>query len=255
MPLAAAAVIAAGTYMAARSQKKPQQAPGVDIGQTLGDTISSNIANAPEAEYLARRTNEFNQNQNLALLEKAIPGYGAWAKKQAATADSYASGKISDETANNLTRLAAERGISTGARGQANDYSLLRDFGVQQQQQQQYSSNIMQTLAGLAKVSPMSPLAMYATPSQGLQAATYNQGQDQSYLNAMNSYNNTQAAAPWNALAAGAGAYMSYGGWGAANSQKLTYDQFLNQNPNSSAAQYYNNRPYTPVQTNWSFSN
>lgn len=216
MPLIiAAALVAGGTYMAAKSQKAPKQAAGVDVGAATGDAIRGNIENAPEAEYLARRTNNFNQSQNLSLLEKAIPGYSDWSKQMAGNASAYASGKISDEQAGNLTRLAAERGISTGVRGQANDFSLLRDFGIDQYQANGQSASIMTMLAGLNKVNPMSPLSQYATPGMAMGAAQQNQANDQAYLNAQNAYQNQQAAAPWTALAAGAGAYMGAAGGGA----------------------------------------
>jgi hypothetical protein len=218
----AAVVVGGSTYM---SQKKGSKAPGqaaaVDPQQVQLEAIQGNSRNSPEIEALLRRANSFTQGQNLSLLDQAIPGYSQIAQNLSnqamqASADPYA---LPKEFSDNLARQAAERGINTGVRGQANDFSLLRDFGVNSlqygQQQIASSQNILQTLAGLAKVNPLSPLSMYIQPGQALQGAYQQQSADQAAMNAQQAAANRQAAAPWNALAAGVGTFAGMYGGGA----------------------------------------
>lgn len=185
------------------------------------DAIASNNRNTPEIEALLRRANSFTQSENISLLNQSIPGYSQIAQNlsnQALQASANPYG-LPKEFSDNLARQAAERGINTGVRGQANDFSLLRDFGVNSlqygQQQLQSSQNILQTLAGLSKVNPLSPLSMYIQPGQALQGAYQQQSADQSYLNASQAAKNKQAAAGWQGLAAGAGVFGGMYGGGA----------------------------------------
>jgi hypothetical protein len=218
----AAVVVGGSSYMASKKgSKAPGQAAAVDPTAVQAQTIQGNSANTPEIEALLRRANSFTQDQNLSLLNQAIPGYGQIAQNlsnqaQQASANPYG---LPQEFSDNLARQAAERGINTGVRGQANDFSLLRDFGVNSlqygQQQIASSQNILQTLAGLAKVNPLSPLSMYVQPGQAIQGAYQQQGADQAALNANQAAANKQAAAPWNALAAGAGVFGGIYGAGA----------------------------------------
>lgn len=210
--IGAAVVVGGATYMATRSQKAPSYAGDVNVGATAAESIRTNIANAPEAEMLTRRTNAFNQRENMRLLEQAMPGYGKWAETMSSNAIAQSQGKISAEQSAALTRFAAERGIKTGVRGVANDYSLLRDFGVNQMQAQQQSMGIVGSLMSMAKVNPMSSSSMYVAPAQALAVASENRSAQQGFMNSMNAYENQQRAAGWNALAAGAGAYMGMSG-------------------------------------------
>lgn len=216
----AAVVVGGSTYMAQKKgAKAPGQAAPVDVGEASADAIRANNQNTPEIEALLRRANQFTQDQNLSLLNRAIPGYDEIAKNlsnqaRQASENPY---QLPKEFSDNLSRIAAERGINTGVRGQAGDFSLLRDFGVNSlqygQQQLASSQSILSTLAGLAKVNPLSPLSMYVTPQNALSAASENRSADQAYLNAQQAAANQRAAAPWNALAAGAGVFAgAYGG-------------------------------------------
>lgn len=222
----AAVVVGGSTYMSQKAgSKAPGQAAPIDIGGASAEAIRANAVNSPEIEALLRRSNEFTQNQNLSLLNQAIPGYSEIAKNLSgraleASADPYA---LPKDFTDNLTRLAAERGINTGVRGQAGDFSLLRDFGVNSlqygQQQLGMSQSILGTLASLGKVNPLSPLSMYVTPANALSAASENRSAEQASLNAQQAAANRSAAAPWNALAAGAGVFAgAYGGAGAGGS-------------------------------------
>lgn len=223
--LGSAVVVGVGTYAAGASQKAPGKAAAIDPTQVQADTIRGNVQNTPEIEALLRRANSFTQGQNLSLLNQAIPGYSQIAQNlsnqaQQASANPYA---LPKEFSDTLARQAAERGISTGVRGQAQDFSLLRDFGVNSlqygQQQLASSQNILTTLAGLAKVNPLSPLSMYIQPGQALQVASENRSAEQAYLNAQQAAANKRAAAPWEGLSAAAGVFggMYGGGFGGSN--------------------------------------
>jgi hypothetical protein len=222
--IGAAAVTAVGGIISSKQAKKGagQTASPINIGDTAQQSIAANTQNEPEIEALLRQSNAFTQNQNLSLLNKAIPGYSSIAgnlskQAQEASADPYA---LPKDFTDNLTRLAAERGINTGVRGQANDFSLLRDFGVNSlqygNQRIQQSQGILQTLAGLAKVNPLSPLSFYATPQQSLAAATGNQSLAQSGINAQNQANLYASQNEWSSFSRLAG--TAAGAWNSYNS-------------------------------------
>lgn len=211
--VAAAAVTAgAGVYNAKQAQKGAgKTAPPIDIGEVNRTNIQSNIENLPDIQHLLRESNKFQQKQNLSLLEQAVPGYSGISSNLAGiAAESSANpyGLPEDFTAN-LERLAAERGINTGVRGQANDYSLLRDFGVNSlqfgQQRIGQAQSIVSMLAGLGKVNPLSPLSFMSSPDSALAAASGNQSLQQSSLNAKSAANNYANAAMTNSFSQFAG--------------------------------------------------
>lgn len=208
---------AVGANAAKKAGKGGTAAP-LDIGTVSRDALRANNANAPEAEALSRRTNSFNQAESLRMLEEAIPGYGDLSKKLSGIAGQSLSNPydLPAEFSANLERQAAERGINTGVRGQAGDFSLLRDFGINSlqygQQQIGQAQSIMTMLAGLGKVNPLSPLSFYATGDSAMAAASGNQALQQSALNAR-AAGDAQAMSTWGqtigALAGVAGGYMN----------------------------------------------
>ena len=231
-------------YFTAKNQKAPAYAGDVDVSKAQNDALRANIQNMPEMENVLSRGNQFNQQQNLSLLESAIPGYSKWASQMGANANAYANGTISNEQAGNLSRLAAERGINVGSRGQANNFSLLRDLGIDQYQAGNASMGIMGTLASMAKVNPMSPMSMMVTPQQGLSVAESNRSAKQAWLNADQASKNVSSNAFWAGLAAGdatfqqamgmgggsgGGGSMGGGGWG----------QFMKMGQSSSSQNSY----------------
>lgn len=205
----AAVAVAAGTAIsgavsanASKKAGRAGQAAPLDINDITANTLRGNNALAPEAEALSRRTNSFNQSEALRMLEEAIPGYGELSKKLTGIAGESLSNPydLPAEFSANLERQAAERGISTGVRGQAGDFSLLRDFGINSlqygQQQIGQAQSIMTMLAGLGKVNPLSPLSFYATGDSALAAASGNQNLQQSALNARTA-GDAQAMSTW----------------------------------------------------------
>jgi hypothetical protein len=201
------------------------QAP-LDIGQTSRTAIDTNLQNSSGIEALLSRGNSFNQDQALSLFNKAFPGYeklaGSLTKQAQDAADNpYA---VPKEVEDNIARIAAERGISTGARGQVNDFSLLRDLGVNSlnygNTRLQQASSITSMLGSLApKVNPMSPSSFYVTPNNAADIANGNatnaQATAQSYNNAKAATDATNSTNMWNSIATlgglGAGALTKNG--------------------------------------------
>lgn len=250
--VAGAAITAVGGVVSANQAKKGagKTAPPIDIGDVSKTAIQANIENMPDIEALLKQSNKFQQRQNLSLLEQAVPGYSGISSNLAgiaaeSSANPYA---LPKDFTDNLTRLAAERGINTGVRGQANDYSLLRDFGVNSlqfgQQRIGQAQSIVSMLAGLGKVNPLSPLSFMTSPDAALAAASGNQALQQSSINAQQSAKNYANASMVNSFSQFAGQAMgAYSGYqqnqNAGKGGAMTYDSYLQQNPNSTAARGY----------------
>lgn len=207
----------AGAFLGG-GQKAPAQAPfvPVDLQAEQNKAIQGNLANQSSINSLVSSTNSFDQDQALALSEKAAPGITALRKKLTDTSAGLLDNPygVPKDVQDNLARIAAERGISAGTRGQFSDFSLLRDLGVNSLQYGNSRINQAGNLASLVssiapKVNPMSPLSFYVTPGQSAQvAASNNQGQQQTQQagnNATTAADNYQRAT-WTNLISQAGA-------------------------------------------------
>ena len=154
----------------------------LDLGAAQQQSLANNKAAMPSIEQLLAQSNTFQQGQASSLLERAIPG---WGKLQAsltnlATTTAQNPYQLPADVTQNLARIAAERGISAGTRGQFNDFSLLRDLGVNSLQygasRISQAQGLAQTLAALApRVNPMSPLSFLTTPQEQLGVNQYNE--------------------------------------------------------------------------------
>lgn len=137
-------------------------------------------------ESLLSEANRYTQEEANSLAEMASPGYSRVSQKMLDLAGSnlenpYA---LPDDVANNLTRLAGERGISTGVHGQANDFSLLRDFGINSldygNNRIAQSQQLLNTVVSLSpRISPLSPMNFYITPQQQISLAVDNNTKQQ----------------------------------------------------------------------------
>jgi hypothetical protein len=204
-----------GGKKATQKAPKAAQFKPVDAQAEQDRAIAGDLSASDDIESLISRANNFTQDQANGLMEKAVPGFGQLSGRFTAQANSLLDNPyaLPDDVSTNLTRLAAERGISTGVRGQANDYSLLRDFGINSlnygNQRISQAQSILQTIAGLApKVNPMSPISFYVTPQQqiGVTGAN-NQGQfstEQAQNNANAAADNTNNSM-WGSLITAAG--------------------------------------------------
>lgn len=233
--VAAAAISVGGAILSKPKAKAPEQAANVDLNAEAKNSIAANLENEPDIEKLLGKANTFNQGQANSIMEQSLPGWGKLQGSLTKTAtdnlaDPYG---VPKDVEQNLSRLAAERGISAGTRGQFNDFSLLRDFGINSMQYGTarigQAATITQLLGSLSpRVNPMSPMSMYVTPQQSADVAAGNRSANQAENNAQaaaSNYNSAQQAAMWNDLAKAAGTYVGglddSGGLGGSGTNKV----------------------------------
>ncbi len=219
-----AAVTVVGGMVSSNQAKKKAgnvaQYENVDLQQQQKDALSGNLENQSSIEQLLQRSNTFQQGQANSLAEQAMPGFGSLTQSLTSRAQSMADNPydVPPEVTKNLERLAAERGISAGTRGQFSDFSLLRDFGINSLQYGQANIQGAQSITGLLssiapKVNPMSPLAFYVTPQQNAATTTENNQNNQAIaqgkINAQNAASNQGNTDLWANLSQLAGAGLA----------------------------------------------
>ena len=184
MGIIAGATIAAGATVYGSSQqasatKKAAAASAanrvgpVDLQEEQTKALDGNLANQKKINTLVSSTNAFDQSQATSMMEQAIPGFSALQGKLMATTNDLLTNpyELPKDVQTNLERLASERGVSAGTRGTFNEFSLLRDLGVNSLQYGQSRINQAGGLAGIiSSIAPranvMSPLSFYNTPAQ-----------------------------------------------------------------------------------------
>lgn len=212
------AALQVGSTLLKPKTKTPALAPAVDVNAASKTSLQGNLQNQGDIESLLSQANSFQQDQNTALMEKAMPGYSALAKSLTSTAQ----GELADpygvpkDVESNLTRLAAEHGIAAGTKGEFNDFSLLRDFGVNSlqfgQQRIGQAQGITGLLASIApKVNPLSPLSFYTTPGQAIGAAETNRSAQQASNNVQAGAQNVDQNNTWAGLVKTAGSLWASG--------------------------------------------
>jgi hypothetical protein len=212
-PIIIAGIISAvGSIISSLSnkQKAPEAAAPVNTGLSSEEMLNANLANFPKAISLASATNQFNQSEASRMMEQVAPGYAKFASSLMKSGQDKINNqyKVPAEVEQNLSRIASERGISAGTRGQFNQFGLLRDLGVNELQygQQQFNDAMaaLQTVTGTApRVSPMSPVSFMVTPQQQLQTDQSNQSAAQSALNANAAASNWNQMNTWKSISEG----------------------------------------------------
>lgn len=103
----------------------------IDASAEAGKAIAGNRANLPADEALASGVNTFNQDQLLAQIRKAIPGYDAIASKTSSNISDFLAGKIPQDVQDLVNRSSAARAVSGGYGGSqlANNLTA-RDLGT-----------------------------------------------------------------------------------------------------------------------------
>lgn len=208
----ASAAITVGGQLLKPKQKAAELAAPIDLNAEAQKSITGNLGNENSIESLLSRANSFNQDQNISLMEKAMPGYSELAKKFTNQADELLTNPydLPKDVEANISRLAAERGISAGTKGEFNDFSLLRDFGINSLQYGQsrigQAQSITQLLGSLApKVNPLSPMSFYVTPGQTADVAAGNRSAGQAKNNADAAAANLNSDNSWNSIIKAAG--------------------------------------------------
>lgn len=208
-------------------KKAPATAPyeEVNLADEQDKAIDANLAQQPDIEKLLGQANRFTQTQANELMEQAAPGYSAFSKRIMDAGNEALDNQydLPPEVIENLTRISAERGISRGTRGQFNQYSGLRDLGVNMldygNSQFNRALQALTTVTGIApRVSPISPLSFYVTPAMSVQNQTNNntqqQGINQGGANAGAGASNWNSANLWDSIAQAAGSIFGGAGGG-----------------------------------------
>lgn len=200
----AGAAISVGGALLTKKKAPDSAAPAnVNLQDQQSAAIAGNTNAEGNIETLLSKANNYTQNQAIDLMNKAVPGYTSFANQLLATGQKkldnpYA---LPQDVEDNLTRISAERGISRGTRGQTNDYSALRDLGVNMldygDRNFQQAMQALTTVTGTApRISPMSPMSFYVTPAQNAQVAAGNASNLQATQQA--NFNNQAAASNFN---------------------------------------------------------
>lgn len=201
--IAGAAISVGGALLT--KKKAPAAAPyqNVNLQQQQQQAITGNAESEQNIETLLNRANSYTQQQAIDLMNKAVPGYTEYAKNLLETGQKklqnpYA---LPDDVTANLNRISAERGITRGTAGQTNQYSALRDLGLNMldygNQNFQQAMQALTTVTGTApRISPMSPMSFYVTPAQNAQVAAGNAQMNQAIAQGANNANT--AAGNWN---------------------------------------------------------
>jgi hypothetical protein len=199
LPAIISAASAIGSGLAGK-QKAPKQVDPINVQDEQKKAIAGNLDASGDIESLLSRANSFSQDQATGLMEKSVPGWSKLSQKMMGLAGDAADDPfgVPKDVQDNITRLAAERGVSTGVKGQAGEFSLLRDFGVNSLEYGNarigQAQSILQTIVGLSpRVNPASPLSFYVTPGQQIDAATGNNDVKQQGYNAQAKARNDNA--------------------------------------------------------------
>jgi hypothetical protein len=179
----------------------------VDVGKEAGKAIQGNLDNWGDISDLVDKTNTFNATQQKGMLETALPGWNSMSRKMVGSYGDMFQNLASNPYGmpsgleSNIERLAAERGISTGGRGQFQDYSLLRDFGEGAIGNMAYTSqlfdsmtNALMGVANFSAAAPVTAQSFFVTPEQQIA-----QTEQANYLNWMGrNQKNAADADAWN---------------------------------------------------------
>lgn len=191
-----------------KDAKAPQQAVYKDVDPTAvaKGNIAGNLANLPGAQTLSSGINSFNQSQATALMEQAMPGFGALQKRMLAevNSDLDSQNSLPPEMQAQISRFAAEKGVSRGTSGNFNGFNLVKDFGFNlvdwKNASRARALNTLSSVYGMTpRVNPMSPMASLVDTGAALGTAAQN---NQMRFNSQQAGFNAQAAAAnYNAMA------------------------------------------------------
>lgn len=199
-------VIGAGSSLLGK-QKAPQQAEykPVDVVEAQKQAISGNLQNMAGAQQLSSQTNTFNQAEATRLLETAMPGFGATQKRLMAQVNEDLNNQntLPPEVQQQISRFAAEKGVSRGTAGNFNSFSLVKDFGFNLMDWKNASRtralNTLSTVFGMTpRVNPMSPMAMMVDPNAAI--GVQSQNNQMAYNVQQAGYNAEAAASNYNRM-------------------------------------------------------
>ncbi len=214
--IAGAAISVVGGAVASNNTKK--KSAGVADGALVNlqdqqkDAITGNLLQEGNIETLLSKANNYTQQQATDLMNKAVPGYSDFANQLIKTGRDKLSNPyaLPEDVTQNLNRISAERGISRGTAGQTNQYSGLRDLGLNMldygDRNFQQAIQALTTVTGTApRISPMSPMSFYVTPNQNAAVAAGNASTLQSAANSKTAADNYNNQNLWDSISKGVG--------------------------------------------------
>jgi hypothetical protein len=188
-------------------QKAPKQAEykPVDPAAVQKQTIAGNMENMAGAQELASRANSFNQGEANRLMEQAMPGFSAMQKRLMAQVnqDLDSQNTLPQDVKDQISRFAAEKGVSRGTSGNFNGFSLVKDFGFNltdwRNAQRARALNTMSSVFGMTpRINPMSPMSMMVDPNTAI--GVQGQNNAMAYNTAQAGYNAQAAASNYNRM-------------------------------------------------------
>ena len=174
---------AAGGYLGSKGAQAPQvaQYTPVDPAAVARQTVNGNLQNFGAASQLAAQTNQFNQQQAQSLLEQAMPGFKATQAKLMSqiNEDLANQNNLPKDVQDQISRFAAEKGVTRGTSGNFNGFNLVKDFGFNlvdwKNASRARALNTLSTVYGMTpRVNPMSPMAMMVDPNTAVGVQTQN---------------------------------------------------------------------------------
>jgi len=200
MMMAAMAASSIGQAIFGKQKAAPTVQPKeLDIGRAVGESINANTQNFGSAARLSKRQNDFASTEAIRMLDRAIPGFSGLQSRLMASIneDLNSQDGLPTSVSDNLSRLAAEKGISRGTSGNFNQFSLVRDFGFNlvdwKNAQRARALNTLSSVYGMApRVNPMTPMASFVDANTAISAQAANNGAN---LNAQQAGANSQMAA------------------------------------------------------------
>jgi len=233
-----------------------------DFQEEQKKSVRGNTDALPDIQELVSKTNKFSQEQATDLIEQAVPGFNDLQERFMSLSSNMLDNAfdLPPEVTENIERFAAERGINVGGRGQFQDFSLTRDFGINSLEygmarQRQALNTFQSIVAQSPRINPISPASFFVSPQEQAQM-TFQQNQAnqkiaQGAANAKAAAKNQRAsnilstvgtiagvvAAPFTggaslALTTAMAGGMGDGGASSGAGSSFYQDQSLNVNPN-----------------------
>lgn len=152
----------------------------ITLGDSQTQAIDQNIASLPKLKDLAGDVNSFNQDQMLAMLRKAIPGYDQQVGKVNDIINSELSGEIPKDIQDAIARSGASKALSGGYAGSGMGRNLVaRDLGLTSldltQKGIDSASKWIQQSAALMMPGQFNVASMFVSPTQQFDATFQNQ--------------------------------------------------------------------------------
>lgn len=139
---------------------------------TAGQAISGNLGNFGDISKLGLDTAKLNAQIGATPYNQNLPNYQGLLGQASSNAQSQLAGQLPADVLNQISRVAAERGVTTGSPNSPNaNAAALRALGLNSLQMQQQGMANFGQLVGLTPTGPVfNPASMYVNPETMQQA-------------------------------------------------------------------------------------